>query len=502
MAFRVNGIEVLSDNGALSKRAVEASRDGSTSDITGSDELIVLDGDGGDDVMRVTVSEFLTANGLNGDNTGATGAVGPKGDPGNTGPQGATGVAGPTGPTGADSTVAGPQGATGAVGPTGADSTVAGPKGDPGNTGSQGATGPKGDPGNDANIPSTVTDLTVSNELTVNRVETINDTIKIGKAAGLSETVDGGNVFIGLNAGEGAISATRSTFIGKTAGFGADGDGNTYIGADTASANTGQTGFSNTALGAAALNRMESGSGNMAAGILAGRAITSGNSNTFIGEVAGQFVTTGSNNTVLGSGSAPGAIDVDGHIVIGSNSLTPAAVGDHLLIGNGGNSWVFGTPDYNIRTQDVFSTGNIVETTFGGVRAAASESIQSELEGVTLNPGQQAPLAILNLGVLTYVEFQVTVRGSDGAIRGDHGKAYTPDASAITLLDQFGAAKPFSTFTASTIDLGPAVPSVRIVYVASGLELQVIAFCETTAPAAVVINSLVTWNASYFPPAP
>lgn len=59
MAFRVRGIEVFSDDGALSKESIESSRDGSSSDITGSDELLLLDSDGGGDVMRVTVDELL-----------------------------------------------------------------------------------------------------------------------------------------------------------------------------------------------------------------------------------------------------------------------------------------------------------------------------------------------------------------------------------------------------------------------------------------------------------
>lgn len=59
MAFKVNGVEVFSDDGALSKQSITAARDGATSDITGTDELILFDGDGGDDVMKVTIDEFF-----------------------------------------------------------------------------------------------------------------------------------------------------------------------------------------------------------------------------------------------------------------------------------------------------------------------------------------------------------------------------------------------------------------------------------------------------------
>ena len=58
MAFRVGGVEVFSDNGALSKQAIEAARDGTATDITGTDQLVLFDGDGVGDVMRVTVDEL------------------------------------------------------------------------------------------------------------------------------------------------------------------------------------------------------------------------------------------------------------------------------------------------------------------------------------------------------------------------------------------------------------------------------------------------------------
>ena len=59
MAFKVNGVEVFSNNGALAKQSITAARDGASSDITGTDELIVFDGDGGDDLMKVTVDELF-----------------------------------------------------------------------------------------------------------------------------------------------------------------------------------------------------------------------------------------------------------------------------------------------------------------------------------------------------------------------------------------------------------------------------------------------------------
>lgn len=62
MAFRIQGVEVFSDNGALTRESIESSRDGSSSDITGTDELLLLDGDGVGDVMRVTVDEFFDRN--------------------------------------------------------------------------------------------------------------------------------------------------------------------------------------------------------------------------------------------------------------------------------------------------------------------------------------------------------------------------------------------------------------------------------------------------------
>ena len=60
MAFKVKGVDVFSNDGALSKDSVTAARDGAASDITGSDELLLLDSDGDDDVMRVTVDELVS----------------------------------------------------------------------------------------------------------------------------------------------------------------------------------------------------------------------------------------------------------------------------------------------------------------------------------------------------------------------------------------------------------------------------------------------------------
>ena len=63
MSFKVNGVDLFTNNGSLSKGSFTASRDGAFTDITGTDELLLFDGDGGDDVMKVTVDElFDSAN--------------------------------------------------------------------------------------------------------------------------------------------------------------------------------------------------------------------------------------------------------------------------------------------------------------------------------------------------------------------------------------------------------------------------------------------------------
>jgi len=100
---------------------------------------------------------------------GLTGESGPTGSTGYTGPQGDTGFTGFTGPTG-EKGDPGNATSTGATGPTGPFGGPPGPQGVTGSTGLQGPTGsigPTGEKGDTGSISDTVSDLTVTNSLTV-----------------------------------------------------------------------------------------------------------------------------------------------------------------------------------------------------------------------------------------------------------------------------------------------------------------------------------------------
>lgn len=63
MAFKVKGVDVFSDNGALDTPTIKNLRNGLPADITDGDELAIYDSNSGigpeGDIMRVTVDEFF-----------------------------------------------------------------------------------------------------------------------------------------------------------------------------------------------------------------------------------------------------------------------------------------------------------------------------------------------------------------------------------------------------------------------------------------------------------
>ncbi len=456
---------------------------------------------------------------------GTPGGGGTPGDPGDTGATGATGPAGPQGTTGATgpaSIVAGPpgpQGTTGAtgqqgdpgpsvtgppgpVGATGADSTVPGPDGPP---------GPGGPPG-PAGVSATLTAGTYLSgssyngttnrtwdvlgtsgtstnnlvardangnyeveQLTMRTIETFTDTIKIGKAAGLNEGADGANVFVGKNAGEAAIGATRATFVGKTAGFGAGGDGNTYIGTDVASANVGQTAFSNTAIGAAALNKVTSGSGNFVGGLSAGNNLSTGNANVMIGQVAGNNTTIGASNTFLGSQAGFNIItgssntflgeladslntSASGHIAIGSGVVTPNITGQRLEIGAGANRWLRGDGSFNIETNEVkcLAMASCYPLPTNAANIGGATSLQTGHQFITFyNPGgnfgNSAQLVVTTLPVgneIAWLKITTILKFATGGITSDIIIARVVNGNLV-LTDEFGASQQFSAIYTS-----------------------------------------------------
>jgi len=436
---------------------------------------------------------------------GPPGPDGPDGPPGPSvtgppGPPGPDGPDGPDGPTGPTSTVPGPPGPEGPTGPT---STVPGPPG-PG--------GPAGPPG-PAGVSATLTagtyltgssyngstnrtwavDATSSataskvvardassnfsvNQITLANIETTTNTIKIGKAAGNAETVDGGNVFIGLNAGEDAVNATRTTCVGKTAGFGAGGDGNTYIGADIASANVGQTAFSNTVIGAAAMNKVTSGAGNFIGGLSAGNNLSSGNANVMIGQVAGQNTTIGASNVFVGSQAGSNIITGNsntflgeladtlntsavGHLAIGSAVVTPNVAGAQLAIGAGANRWFTGDGSYNTNTNELkcLAMASCYPLPTNATNIGGATSLQTGHQFITFynaggNFGQGSQLIVSTLPVnsdIAWLKITTILKfSSTGGITSDIIIARVVNGNLV-ITDEFGNAQAFSTIYTS-----------------------------------------------------
>ena len=476
---------------------------------------------------------------------GDEGNVGPDGPPGDTGPDGATGAPstvpgppGPEGPTGPTSTVPGPPGPNGPDGPPGP--SVTGPPGASGPTGGGGPPGPEGPTGPTSTVPGPpgpggpsgppgpagvsatlsagtylsgssyngstsrtwAVDATSSataskvvardassnfsvNQITVTSIETTTDTIKIGKAAGDAETVDGGNVFIGLNAGEGAANATRTTCVGKTAGFGAGGDGNTYIGADIASANVNQTAFSNTVIGAAAMNKVTSGAGNFIGGLSAGNNLSSGNANVMIGQVAGQNTTVGTSNVFVGSQAGSNIITGNsntflgeladtlntsaiGHLAIGSAVVTPNVTGSQLAIGAGANRWFTGQGDFSTQTNELkcLAMASCYPLPTSAANIGGATSLQTGHQFITFynaggNFGQAAQLVVQSfaidsdiawLKITTMLKFSTT-----GGITSDVIIARVING-ALVITNEFGAARNLSTIygTYTSVASNPA----------------------------------------------
>ena len=440
------------------------------------------------------------ATGADSNVAGPPGATGPKGDEGNVGPDGPPGDTGPDGATGAPSNVPGPPGPEGPTGPT---STVPGPPG-PG--------GPAGPPG-PAGVSATLTagtyltgssyngstnrtwavDATSSataskvvardassnfsvNQITLANIETTTNTIKIGKAAGNAETVHGGNVFIGLNAGEDAVNATRTTCVGKTAGFGAGGDGNTYIGADIASANVGQTAFSNTVIGAAAMNKVTSGAGNFIGGLSAGNNLSSGNANVMIGQVAGQNTTIGASNVFVGSQAGSNIITGNsntflgeladtlntsavGHLAIGSAVVTPNVAGAQLAIGAGANRWFTGDGSYNTNTNELkcLAMASCYPLPTNATNIGGATSLQTGHQFITFynaggNFGQGSQLIVSTLPVnsdIAWLKITTILKfSSTGGITSDIIIARVVNGNLV-ITDEFGNAQAFSTIYTS-----------------------------------------------------
>lgn len=291
--------------------------------------------------------------------TGATGATGTgSGSGGATGPTGATGLQGPTGATGATGNIGltgptgatgiGSVGATGSVGNTGATGAtgIVGPTGATG-VGTVGATGAKGDTGatgatgiasiaaigstpnaSAGTIAASVLTLQPANQSFGGVVTTApqtfagdktfngfvysaeyvgvpatsdanTGTFKIGGYTVLQQAAGISNIFMGVNAGNYALTGNYLTISGYQAGVSlTSGNYNTFYGAGSGSLV--QTGSNNVAVGYQALGADVGGTSNVAIGHQALNSST-GNNNTCIGTQAGGNITSGIQNICIGT---------------------------------------------------------------------------------------------------------------------------------------------------------------------------------------------------------
>ncbi len=149
----------------------------------------------------------------------------------------------------------------------------------------------------------------------------------VGETAGYANTSGLSNSFFGFGSGYNSISGSSNSFFGSESGFNTtSGNGNAYFGA-TSGFNT-TTGVSNSFVG------YRSGQSNI-----------TGNSNSYFGSYAGTSGTTGSKNTIIGGGADFGANNLTNATALGANALV--AQNNSLVLGsiNGVNN---ATADTNV----------------------------------------------------------------------------------------------------------------------------------------------------------
>lgn len=163
----------------------------------------------------------------------------------------------------------------------------------------------------------------------VNSVAVINS-VSLGLNAGQFSTAtgqagQGGNTYIGQNAGKGSATAPNN------------GRYNAFIGFNAGSSNT--TGFSNFYGGAYAGSSITTGISNVFLGNSSGLQVITGNSNVYLGASSGYDNTNGNNNVFIGSEA--------GIETLGSNNIfigTKAGLGSFIAVNN--QLYINGSIDY------------------------------------------------------------------------------------------------------------------------------------------------------------
>lgn len=186
---------------------------------------------------------------------------------------------------------------------------------------------------------------------TLTAITTGDGNTAIGFEAGITQTTDSNNIFIGAYAGR-ETTGSNNTFTGGGAGtvlvgarnslygFSANGQGTAandqcvfgYNAADNNEAS------GTIAIGANALTTATTGTGNTACGFESGMTLTSGANNTFVGYQTGKAqTTTTADNVYIGASAADSITTGTRNVAIGKDALGGASAtgaDDNVIIGN------------------------------------------------------------------------------------------------------------------------------------------------------------------------
>lgn len=229
-----------------------------------------------------------------------------------------------------------------------------------------------------------------------------------GNTVTLNVTDAGGNVLIGLSAGNLTLSGTANTGLGFNAGHAlTSGSNNTFVG-DLAGQSV-TTGLSNTALGKSTLNSLTTGSNNTVIGQGSATALITGAANIILGEASGNALTSSeSGNTLIGSA---GQVGVSNQIII--------------ALGSGGNRWVHnvgGTFVGNLSGNLAYSgTGGMTglgENALNAATTATDCTIVGQQAGAMITTGSSNTIVGKDAGHLITTGQDNTIIGTSAAFNG------------------------------------------------------------------------------------
>jgi hypothetical protein len=266
------------------------------------------------------------------------------------------------------------------------------------------------------------------------------------------------NTFLGLDAGNLALTGVNNTGVGGSAlGAITTGGSNTAVG--RAALNFNNTGSENTAVGASALNVSTTGGDNTAVGYLTLFSNTTGSNNTAVGPYALSRNTTGSSNIALGHSALVQLTTGNSNVAVGlsalesttGNSNTALGLGAGLAATTGSNNIYLGANVLGVagesNTMYLGKQGTQTTTFIAGVRGTTvtgGEAVLIDAAG-RLGSGAVAP------GANTVGSAQVI----DGSLTADDLAPNSVTASQLAP-DSVTADKVAFNYAGSTSEGGPA----------------------------------------------